>query len=296
MILTDSLRQAFGILPDTKPQFYICAEDGEAYDVCLVQTAHGARVLKRAKGREAEIYSQLLADCPCVPRLFDCREVDGEVYLLLEEVAGEPAVHLDRRTLTKILDALVTVQDKYWQDAPTAGNSVRLPYGYEAALTSRRKRGEYLQNADLEKAYAQYLALFARLPRTLCHDDLLPFNALVSDTRATLIDWETAGMLAYPTCIARLLAHADGAPDSFFLITDADRAFAVDYYFDRLLKSKGVLYADYRRALDLFFLYEYTEWIMLGHKYGDTDSERYRRCLCLATELTRQISQSEVPE
>lgn len=284
MVLTDTLRKSFGILPDTAPQFYICAEDGTPYDVSLVQTADGARVLKRAKGREAEIYTQLLANCPCVPRLYDCREVDGEVYLLLEQVAGEPAMHLDRETLTGILDALAKIQDIYWQDAPaTAG------FGYEAALASRRARGEYLQNAELERAYAAYLTLFAHLPRSLCHDDLLPFNALVSPAGATLIDWETAGMLPYPTCIARLLAHASDVPDAFFHITEADRAFAIDYYYDRLVSRKGIPYADYRYALDHFLIYEYAEWIMLGHKYGDTDSERYRRCLSLATELVRKI-------
>ena len=284
MIINDTLKEAFGILPNTDPQFYICAEDGQPYDICLVQTVQGPRVLKRAKGREAEIYPQLLASCPCVPHLYGCREVDGEVYLLLEQVAGEPAMHLDRETLTKILDALATIQDKYWQDAPaTAG------FGYEAALASRRARGEYLQNAEPERAYAAYLTLFAHLPRTLCHDDLLPFNALVSPAGATLIDWEVAGILPYPTCIARLLAHADDAPDAFFHITEADRAFAIDYYYDRLVSRKDIPYAEYRRALDLFFLYEYAEWIMLGHKYGDTESQRYRRCLSFATELARKI-------
>ena len=288
MILTDSLRQAFGILPDTKPQFYICAEDGEAYDVCLVQTAQGPRVLKRAKGREAEIFSHLLTDCPCVPHLYGCQEVDGETYLLMEQVAGEPAMHLERESLTKILDALAKIQNKYWQDTPTENG-----FGYEAALASRRARGEYLQNAELEQAYAVYLSHFESLPRTLCHDDLLPFNALVSPTGATLIDWEVAGILPYPTCIARLLAHADDTPDAFFYITEADRAFAIDYYYDQLVSRKDIPYADYRRALDLFFLYEYAEWIMLGHKYGDTDSARYRRALTLALQLTKILKESE---
>ena len=285
MTLTQKLRDAFDILPDTQPQFYICAEDGESYDVCLVQTSHGARVLKCAKGNEAEIYKTLLPSCPCVPQLFDCKEIDKKTYLLLSEAPGQPAMQLDRAVLVKIIDALVSIQTRTWQDGSTGAD-----FGFESALDSRKKRGQYLQDPLLEKAYAAYLALFSRLPRALCHDDLLPFNALVSDEGATLIDWEVAGILPYPCCLARLLAHADDAPDAFFRITQADRTFAIDYYYEQLVCRKGISYADYRGALDLFFLYEYAEWIMLGHKYGNTDSERYHRNLALATALASKLS------
>lgn len=284
MILTQEIRQAFDILPDTEAQFYICAEDGEKYDVCLVQTARGARVLKCAKGNEAEIYQTLLTNCPCVPYLYTCKDIDGKTYLLLSEAAGQPAMQLERTVLIKIIDALVAMQEPTWQDAPKSAG-----YGFEAALASRKKRGQYLQNAALDKAYGTYLARFADLPRALCHDDLLPFNALVCDTGATLIDWEVAGILPYPCSLARLLAHADPTPDAFFQITEADRSFAIDYYYERLIAHKGISYADYRYTLDLFFLYEYAEWIMLGHKYGDTDSERYRRNLALATALASKL-------
>ena len=60
---------------------------------------------------------------------------------------------------------------------------------------------------------------------------------------------------------------------------DEDKAFAINYYYDNLIKNKGITYDAYRHALDLFLLYEYCEWIMLGVKYKDADMERYSRYL-----------------
>ena len=39
-----------------------------------------------------------------------------------------------------------------------------------------------------------------------------------------------------------------------------------------MIKSKGIPYDVYRRTIDLFLLYEYCEWIMLGNKYEDGDA------------------------
>lgn len=277
MLPIEALRQAFDILPGSEVQYYTCAEDGEPYDVCLAQTAQGARVIKRAKGQEAEIYRTLLQCCPGVPALYATAQIDADTYLLMEHAPGEPALHLDRDTLIKIIDALTEVQSAHWQ-TPCS-------FGFDTALASRQKRGTFLQDAEIERAYAIYLDLFRTLPRTLCHDDLLPFNAIVSGERATLIDWEVAGILPYPTPIARLLSHAQDSPDALFRATDADKAFAAKYYYDRLLAPRGIAFREYARALRYFTLYEYCEWIMLGNKYGDTTSPRYLQYGSLAHAL-----------
>lgn len=54
-------------------------------------------------------------------------------------------------------------------------------------------------------------------------DDLLPFNVIVSDDRAVLIDWEYGGILPYPSSFARLIAHGEEAEDSLFHMTREDR-------------------------------------------------------------------------
>ena len=281
MLPIQELRQAFAILPHSTEQYYICAEDGEMYDVCLVQSAQGECVIKRAKGDEANIYRALLTGCPGVPTLYGTHEIGTDAYLLLERAPGEPILHLDRASLTKILDALIQMQAKYWNFTPPAN----LAYTFDNALDARRARGTHLHDKEIERAYATYLELFCTLPRTLCHDDLLPFNVLVSKENATLIDWEIAGILPYPTPLARLLAHAQDTPDAFFYATDADKAFAAQYYYDGLVAPRGIPLADFARALRYFTLYEYCEWIMVGNKYHQTDSPRYQQYCALARAL-----------
>ena len=99
----------------------------------------------------------------------------------------------------------------------------------------------------------------------------MPFNVIISDDRAVLIDWEIAGILPYPSPLVRFLAHSDESESGLFYLKDEDKAFAIDYYYENLIKSKGIDYKDYRRSIDLFLLYEYCEWIMLGNKYEDAD-------------------------
>ena len=134
----------------------------------------------------------------------------------------------------------------------------------------------------MEQAYSGFLELYESLPRTLCHDDLLPFNVLVDGNKATIIDWEYAGILPYPTSLVRLIAHGREEEDAFFYMAEADKAFAIDYYYEHLVKSKGISYEDYRRTVDYFLLYEYCEWIMLGNKYPDEEIPRAREYLAIA--------------
>ena len=98
---------------------------------------------------------------------------------------------------------------------------------------------------------------------------------IVNADRAVLIDWEYAGILPYPAPLARLIAHGEPHADAFFFMTDEDRQFAIEYYYAHFIAEKGIAYADYRRALDLFLLYEYCEWIMLGVKYEGADQMRH---------------------
>jgi thiamine kinase-like enzyme len=168
------------------------------------------------------------------------------------------------------------LQDEYWdvKDKSDTG------YTFEKSLKGRIDRGAYLCDNELEAHYNKFLSAYQNIPRTLCHDDLLPFNILVSDDGATIIDWEYAGMLPYLTSIARLIAHCEESDDAFFYMKDEDKRFAIDYYYDNLIKQKGIAYENYRHDLDLFLFYEYCEWIMLGNKYPDSaDMERYKSYL-----------------
>ena len=100
-------------------------------------------------------------------------------------------------------------------------------------------------------------------------------------------------MLPYPAPLARLLAHGKEGPDALFFLTEEDRDFAVRYYYDRLLRQRGILWEDYRRDLDYFILAEYCEWVMLGNRYSDeVDRERFRYYDGLAKALAARLNQT----
>ena len=250
---------------------FTSAEDGEEYSVWAVSSDEGECVLKKAKGDELSIYQSYLCNVESVPRLLDHVRHENEDYILLERIHGEPLFKMTRGKIQSALDALISIQDRYWQATErSAGLS------FEKSLARRAERGTHLLNADLEAEYKRFIECYQTLPRTLCHDDLLPFNVMVSaDEKATILDWEVAGMLPYPTSLARLLAHAEESEDAFFFIKDADKEFAVSYYYDSFIKGKGIPFAEYKRAVDLFIFYEYCEWIMLGNKYANADMTRF---------------------
>ena len=99
--------------------------------------------------------------------------------------------------------------------------------------------------------------MYQTVPKTLCHDDLLPFNVLVDERRAVMIDWEAADIMAYPTSLARLIAHGTQQPGNLFYLEERDREFSISYYYQSLLRPLGISYREYRKAIDLAIFYEY---------------------------------------
>lgn len=261
------------------------AEDGTDYEVWKVTDGEARYVLKKAKEEELAVWQTFLRHADGVPRLYQTlRREDGD-YLLMEYIAGEDLRRCDRRSLIAALDALIAIQEQFWErrELQIEGND------FEAEVRRRENRGKYLADPVLERAYAGYLELFLTQPRTLCHDDLLPFNILEADGRAVIIDWECAGILPYLTSFARLIAHGKEEENAFFFLSEEDRTFAIEYYYERLAGKKGIAYGEYRKALDYFLLYEYCEWVMLGNKYHDTESERFREYLPKAREQAERL-------
>lgn len=252
-------------------------EDDTLYEVWKVTTPEGEYVLKKAKSHELAVYDAFFReDLSGAPRFLGSVKAENESWFLMEYVKGTDLRRCGRESLTAALDALISLQDRFWESPKTAG------YSFEESLQSRKNRGSFLNDPLLERAYDNFLDLYESLPRTLCHDDLLPFNVLVDGDKATIIDWEYAGILPYPTSLVRLIAHGREAEDAFFYMTEADKTFAIDYYYEHLVRSKGISYEDYRWAVDYFLLYEYCEWIMLGNKYPDEDIPRAKEYLIIA--------------
>lgn len=268
----------------------ICAfkaeEDGIEYAVWHIRAGESEYVLKRAKGFEVEVYRCFFGEKrPYAPEFFGDCEFGGEKYFLSEYCPGETLSFCTREKLIKALDALIAMQDEFWQREELYNSVVTL----EEALEGIQNRRKWLGSPKLEKVYAEFMRIYQELPRTLCHDDLLPFNLLIGE-RAVLIDWEYGGMLPYPGSLARLIAHGREDDSYLFFMTQADRAFAIDYCYDNLVKKHGISFEEYRRTLDYFIFYEYTEWIMLGNRYDARDDERFGYYMKLAEELTQKLT------
>jgi len=241
------------------------------YDIWHIRYPDRSFVLKRAKGQEVSIYKTFFdKKCGYAPEFYALAHYDGSDYLLMEYVSGTNLMHCNKADLLQTVDSLIDMQQGHWLAYDSIGS-------YEQSLVNRKERALHLRNFHLENAYDAYLLEFATLPRTLCHDDLLPFNVITSDSKAVFIDWEVGGILPYPTSLARLIAHGEDAEDALFYMRETDKNFAIDYYFDKFIKGKGIDYSAYRHSLDLFIFYEYCEWVYLGNKHNCTDSERYQK-------------------
>ncbi|MBQ7874776.1 MAG: phosphotransferase, partial [Oscillospiraceae bacterium] len=221
-------------------------EDGDDYAVWKLSTPENTLVLKKAKEYELEIYESFLStENDFAPKLYKTARTDDGDYLLMEYVPGETLIKCTREKLILALDALISMQKSYWKNEKFASCG----RGFEKSLEGRINRGKYLNDAELERTYKDFLEIYRTLPRTLCHDDFLPFNVIASEEKAVIIDWEVGGILPYPVSFARFIAHAEEKEDAFFYMTDKDKTFAVEYYYDKLLKEKDISYEEYIKAL-----------------------------------------------
>lgn len=237
-------------------------EDAEGfYSAWQVTDGQGAYLLKAVSETELGIYRRLGNGCTSLPRFYGATSYYNKEYILLEFVEGHSLMRCTRPDLVRALDAMIALQDAFW------GTKKRIGESAKTVLMRCRKRRDYLPEPDLQQAFDQYLALYPTLPRTLCHDDLLPFNLIVGDERTVFIDWETGGVLPYPAMLVRLLTHGSEHGETPFFMTEGDKALAADYYYDHLIKDKGIPYGEYRRALALFRFFELTEWVYVYRKY-----------------------------
>ncbi len=261
-------------------------EDDEPYQVWKIESNNSIYILKEAKGMEVEIYQSILSVLQeNVPTLYQVITTNDKTYLLMEYVEGKNLCECNRIKLTHALNALISLQKKTWN------NSSFMLYGdsFENKLLHRQNRGKYLNDLLLEEAYEKFLKVYQSVPKTLCHDDLLPFNIIVNEEKAFLIDWETGGILPYPTSFVRLIAHVEENTTALFFMTEEDKSFAVDYYYENLLKEKGISYTEWRNTLEYFLFYEYCEWVFVGNKYNATDEEYYKKYLPIAKRQAAKI-------
>ena len=203
----------------------------------------------------------------------------------MEYIEGDDLCKCNRAKLKNVLDALISLQQKTWKIQEID----QCEYSFEKSLVQRQNRGKYLNDTLLEEAYEKFLRVFQSVPRTLCHDDLLPFNVISNNEKAVLIDWECGGILPYPTSFVRLIAHTEENENALFYMSKSDKCYAIDYYYENLLKKNGISYIDWLDTLECFLFYEYCEWVYVGNKYNVTDGEYFKKYLPIAKQQANKI-------
>ena len=261
-------------------------EDDEPYQVWRIDVDNTKYVLKEAKEREKEIYQSILFKVKeSVPTLYQIITIDEKTYLLMEYIEGDDLCKCNRAKLKNVLDSLISLQQKTWKIQEID----QCEYSFEKSLVQRQNRGKYLNDTLLEEAYEKFLRVFQSVPRTLCHDDLLPFNVISNNEKAVLIDWECGGILPYPTSFVRLIAHTEENENALFYMSKSDKCYAIDYYYENLLKKNGISYIDWLETLEYFLFYEYCEWVYVGNKYNVTDGEYFKKYLPIAKQQANKI-------
>lgn len=285
-----ALIDAVSIPKDAKITQLKNKEDGEPYQVWRIDVDNVKYILKEAKGREKEIYQSILFKLKeSIPILYQGITIDEKTYLLLEYIEGEDLCKCNRTKLTNALDALISLQQKTWESKEID----QFEDSFEKSLVQRQTRGQYLNDTLLEEAYKEFLRVFQSVPRTLCHDDLLPFNVIANNEKAVLIDWECGGILPYPTSFVRLIAHTEENENALFYMTKSDKCYAIDYYYENLLMKKGITYNDWLHTLEYFLFYEYCEWVYVGNKYNVTEGEYFKKYLPIAKQQANKILKIE---
>ena len=259
-------------------------EDDTPYDVWRIESPGETLILKKTTPQEQAVYEAFFVhECKFVPKVYAFGKYQGDTYMLMEYVEGKTLSNSTRQKLILVLDALVATQKQFW------GNTELTQVGcsFESRCGALEKRTAYMD--DLAEPYKAFLEEYCRVPRTLCNDDLLPFNVLADEDRAVILDWEMGGILPYPSAIARFLAFVEETPDALFYMTMEDRDFVVSYYYDKLIQSKGISWQEYLRTLRLFFFKEYSEWVYLGRSSGDTDGVYYQKYYIKAKRLAKEL-------
>ena len=261
-------------------------EDGEPYQVWKIDIDDTKYILKEAKGIEKEIYQSILSKIKeGVPTLYQTITINEKTYLLLEYIEGDDLCKCNRTKLKNTLDALISIQQKTWDIREINC----FDYSFEKSQIQRQNRGKYLNDTLLEKAYEKFLNVYQSTPKTICHDDFLPFNVISNNEKAVLIDWECGGILPYPTSFARLIAHTEESENALFYMTKSDMCYAIDYYYENFLMEKGISYDDWIHTLDYFLFYEYCEWVYVGNKYNVTDGKYFKKYLPIAKQQAQKI-------
>ncbi len=252
------------------------------YNVWKIIDANSKFILKRVSAVEKEIYEKIADRVKSLPKFLGETSYRGATYILISFEKGENLMNCTRGNLIKVVDAIADIQNEFWNTSKKIGSTI------ETSYDSLIKRKEYAGDDELERAFDVFFEEYKTVPKTLCHEDLLPFNVIVRE-EVKFIDWEHAGILPYPTMLARLLAHTSEHGETPFYMSKGDLNFAIDYYFEQLVRDKGITLDRFKFSMDCFLFYESLEWVYVYNKNKMPHDEFFDYYYNLAKERAKKV-------
>ena len=253
-------------------------EEGSGYyNVWKVVTLDSKYILKQCTENELNNYNNLKSSC--IPKFYGYTKYYNKIYILLEYIDGSDFRNgsLDKNIIG--LDTIIEVQKAY------LNKEIELSDSFEDELNRINKRFDYLLDERLKNKYNEFIEVYKTSIKTVCHNDLLPFNMIISNNKAYLIDLENVGYLPYLTMFSRFIAHYKEETGYLFYLEENIKQELIKYYYDNFVKLLNISYEDFLYDLELFLFFEYTEWIYVYNKYNLKKDERYYYYLSKANEL-----------
>ncbi len=251
------------------------------YNVWKIEDNNKTYIFKQVNDIEADIYSKVKVSA--LPKCFGVIDYYNKKYILIEYIDGNNLMKADRDSLIKVLDAIISIQKLFWD------KMINIGYKYEDCKNKVLNRKNYLYDEILEEAFDKFYNKFMTCARTLTHEDLLPFNVIVNDEKAFLIDWEYGGILPYPMMITRLIAHTKDDKNYLFYMKTEDIEFAIDYYYEKFIKDYNIDKLEYSYTIDCFMFYESIEWIFVYNKHNMIKDDRFNYYYSLANYFSKKI-------
>jgi len=257
-------------------------KDFRRYDVYLIETKLGRKVLKCVNEKEVKNYEKYLSKYKIsVPKYYG-KTVDGnKTWILIEYIYGDDLRNMTDELAIAAAKSLSEIQNTCWI---RKDKELRDGKRFDEYLKRINKRFQYIKDENLiGDAYSIFLNRQIECPKTLANGDFLQFNVVCKQGEVFVIDWGFGGIMPYSLDIARFIAHATENKETFpFYMNDKQKnIFIKDIYSQ--LKNKP-LYSQYIYDIKLAVLNEYVEFIEADE---DENGWYYKSALKLADDIIK---------
>ena len=258
-------------------------DDVRYYDVYVITTSSGSKILKKTQCREVSNYEKFLKNKHfSVPTYYGKWENDNDFWILIENVTGNDLRDMTDELALAAADSIVEIQNAYWMDDEEAFAKNKADDRYDVYWKRINKRFDYIKNEPIiGEAYSIFLKRQLTCPRTLSNGDFLEFNVLNHDNRVYIIDWGFGGIMPYSLDIARFIAHATVDRATFpFYMSDNQKEIFLEKVYEKLIRKPD--HSQYIYDIELAILNEYVEFVEADE---DEDGWYYKHALQLAKEI-----------